>query len=185
MRPINSLGIAGALVAFGLASEAHADLLMTEKGGHVTEGIVTIDASPSAVYALVTDYAQWRAVFSDVLSVTVKSGGPRDATVRFKSRALDQTVTVKFDNTIDRQISFIGIKGPPGGRASGTYVLTPVDGGRRTRIHARLYMDAVGLAALFVSDSKIRKMRQAKLRADLTDVMRRFPTKRSAVEASR
>ena len=52
--------------------------------------------------------------------------------------------------------------------------MTPIDGGRRTRVVARLYMDVVGMPGLFIRDSTIRDMRQAKLRADLTDLAARF-----------
>lgn len=179
MTTVDYLRIAGSFAAIAVASDARADqLTLTEKPEHVTEGMVTVDATPSEIYEVVTDYAHWRTVFSDVLSVTVKSDGRRDAKVRFKSRALEHTVTVVFDNTPGQLISFRGVEGPPGGRASGSYQLTPVDGGQRTLVHARLYMNVVGVPGLFISDSKIRKMRQAKVRADMTDVMRRFPAER-------
>ncbi|HSD90867.1 MAG TPA: SRPBCC family protein [Kofleriaceae bacterium] len=170
------LGITTALAAVATGSNARADQLsITEKPGHVTEGVVTVDASPSQVYALVTDYRNWRSVFSDVQSVSVQSGGQRDATVRFRSHALQHEVTVRFDNVPDLLIRFKGIHGPPGGRASGSFELTPLAGGTRTLVRGRLYMDVVGLPSLFISDSRIRSMREAKLRADMTDVLRRFP----------
>jgi hypothetical protein len=169
------LRFAGVCAALAVASETRAEpFTLSEKTGHITEGTVIVDATPAEVYAVVTDYENWRSVFSDVVSVDVKSGDREHAKVRFKSRALEHKVTVEFDNTPDRLITFRGIKGPPGGRARGWYVLTPLPGGR-TQIQANLYMDVVGAPSVFVSDSKIRSMRQAKLRADMTDVMRRFP----------
>jgi carbon monoxide dehydrogenase subunit G len=162
-----------------VAVEARATpFVLVEQPGHITEVTVTLDATPAQIYALVTDYTHWREVFSDITSVTVKSGGRRDAKVQFSSKALVFTVTVEFDNTPDQRISFRGIQGPPGGRAHGSYDLTPVAGG--TRVHAKLFMDVVGVPGLFIGDAKVRAMRQAKLRADITDVMRRFPACRSS-----
>jgi uncharacterized membrane protein len=167
--------VVGALSGLAAPSVSHADAIATvEQPDHVTEATVTVDAPPARVYELVTDYARWPAILSDVTSVTVKSGGRRDATVRFRSRALEHEVTVVFDNEVDREIRFHGIDGPPGGRADGSYVLEPIDGGTRTRVTVHLYMDVVGVTGVFVRGSTLRSMRQAKLRADLTDVTRWF-----------
>jgi hypothetical protein len=146
---------------------------IVERSGHVSEAVVVVDASPAQVYALVTDYARWPAVFTDIESVAVERGGPRDGRVRFRSRALEHRVTVQFDNTPDRAIKFAGVAGPPGGRANGSYILEPIAGGR-TRVTARLYMHVVGVPGIFVGEGKVRRMRQAKLRADMTDVVKRF-----------
>jgi carbon monoxide dehydrogenase subunit G len=160
------LGIAAALAVNAVA--------VHELPDHVTEAAITIDASPSEVYALVTDYANWPRAFSDIRSVSVESGDRDHARVRFSSLALQHDVTVEFDNERDRVIRFKGVKGPPGGRAHGTYTLVPVDGGKHTRVTAQLYMDAVGVASVFVRDATIRSMRNAKLQADLGDLARHF-----------
>lgn len=133
-----------------------------------------MNASPDAVYALVTSYARWRDAFSDIQSVKVESGDREHAKVTFRSRALGRQVTVAFDNEPGRAIRFRGIKGPPGGEARGEYVLTSLDGGKRTQVTARMFMDVSLPASLFISGSKVRSMRQDKLRADLTDVARWF-----------
>jgi len=175
MIRLTALTLVGATAGLATAADTRAQpVTLVEKPGHITEGVVTVDATPAQIYALVTDYANWRALLTDVLAVTVKAGGRADAKVRFRSRTLEHEVTVQFDNDPDHSINFRGIEGPPGGRASGSYWLAPIDGGTRTSITARLYLDVVGLAGVFVSDAKLRKMRQAKLRADLTDVARRF-----------
>jgi ribosome-associated toxin RatA of RatAB toxin-antitoxin module len=169
------------VAVMGMYSQARGSPLPVHDVGHdVTEATITVDASPSQVYALVTDYARWPALLSDVRSVTVERG-PRDhARVRFSSKILAHEVTVQFDNVPDRLIRFVGVEGPPGGRARGTYVLEPVDGGRRTRVTASLYLEVVGAPSLFVRDAKVRTMREAKLRADLTDVLHRTATSGSA-----
>lgn len=147
---------------------------MVERPHHTTEATIVVDAPPERIYELCTDYAHWKTVFHDIESVKVERGDRDHARVRFRSHALEHEVTVQFDNIPGRAIRFQGVDGPPGGRASGSYTLTPIDGGRRTRVDARLYMDVVGPVGWFVSDSKVRAMREAKLRADLGDVARVF-----------
>lgn len=168
-----SIWLAG-FAAVVVAPDAHADVEVLEAPDHVTEATATIDASPQQIYELVTDYANWRQHLTDIESVQVVSGGRDKATVRFRSRALEHTVTVAFENIPGKTIRFHGIKGPPGGRARGEYDLVAIDGGKRTRVTARLYMDVSGPASLFVREKKLRAMRQAKLRADLGDVERHF-----------
>lgn len=158
-----------------VAAEAHADpIAIRETGNHVSVATVTVDATPAEIYALVTDYSHWPQILGDVRSVSVEGGTRDNARVRFRSNVLEHEVTVQFENDPDHAIRFKGIKGPPGGRASGSFVLEPVDGGRHTRVIASLYLDVVGLPSLFVSDGKLRAMREAKLRVDMTDVMQRL-----------
>jgi len=167
----------GALLV--VATTARADSVqLTEQPHHVTEGRVVIDATPEQIYDLVTQYAQWRKILSDIRSVNVEGGDREHARVRFRSHALSHTVTVQFNNQPGRMISFKGVKGPPGGRASGQYTLVPLDGGKRTQVIASLYMDVVGAPSIFVRNSEIEAMRQAKLRADLTDIANHFAVKR-------
>ena len=168
-------GIGASLVLSLIAAEAQAEgVHLAERPDHVTEATAVIDAPAAQIYELVTSYARWPSVFSDVSSAKVEGGGRDDARVTFRSRALQHEVTVKFANEPGHAVRFRGVDGPPGGRASGEYVMTPIDGGRRTRVVARLYMDVVGMPGLFIRDSTIRDMRQAKLRADLTDLAARF-----------
>src|SRR5207237_3739843 len=140
--------------------------------------------SPAEIYALVTDYANWPRILGDVRSVRVEGGTRRDARVRFRSQVLEHEVTVQFDNDPDRAIRFTGIKGPPGGRAGGSYVLEPLDGGRRTRVIASLYLDVVGVVGVFVSGKKLEHMRRAKLQADMTDVMRVLARRNASASAT-
>jgi uncharacterized membrane protein len=161
------------------AAAAHADpITLTEKPDHVTEAVVTIDAPPDAVYRVVTDYASWPSLLGDVMSAHIESGGRDDARLRFRSRALEHEVTVVFTNIPDQRISFRGVDGPPGGRASGTYTLVPIDGGTRSLVTADLYLDVVGVASWLVRDSRLRKMRRDKLERDLSDVAAYFAAHR-------
>jgi len=178
---MRDLGICASLVLAAVASEAQAQpqtLALAELPDHVTQGRIVIDAPPAAVYALVTDYANWPRVFSDITKVSVESGGRDDARVRFRSRSLGHTVTVVFANAAPNKVSFRGVEGPPGGRAHGEYTFEPIDGGLRTRVTAELYMDVKGAPSWFVGDSKIRDMRRTKLSADFNDVASYFATHR-------
>lgn len=170
---MKSIGASFVLAAVAATADAD-EIRLTERPDHVTEVRVVINATPSEIYAFVTDYTRWTTIFSDISSVKLESGGRDDAKLKFHSRALGRTVTVKFDNEPDRRISFVGVKGPPGGRAWGEFVLVPLEDSRGTEVTAKLYMDVVGAPGWFVSDSKVTDMRRAKLRADITDVTRHF-----------
>jgi ribosome-associated toxin RatA of RatAB toxin-antitoxin module len=179
MRTSSLLRLAGAFAAV-TATSARADgIAMTERPGQITEATAIVDATPEQIYDLVTDYANWRNVLSDIQSVSVEAGGRHHAHVRFKSRALQHEVTVQFDNVPGRQIRFQGIKGPPGGRASGEFLLEPIDA-HHTKVTAKLYMDVVGVPSIFVRSSTIRAMREQKLRSDMTDVVSHFASRPKA-----
>lgn len=167
-----------------VAARADPGATIKEESKTVTQGSIVVDAPPADVYVLLTDYADWRRCLTDIVMVKVKAGGARDAKVEMKSRALGHTVTVKFDNTANKLVAFKLVDGPPGARAWGEYVLVPIAGGNQTRIDARLYMDVVGAAGVFVSDKRIRNMRQQKLRADLEDVARWFRLQNRNAKAS-
>lgn len=164
--------IVGLLVTAGAAPARADEWTLVELGGAQTLGIVEVNAPPSAVYALMTNYQGWPAVLTDVKSAAVKAGGRADARVRFSSRAMKHAVTVQFDNEPDVAVRFRLVDGPSGARATGEYLLDPIDGGRRTRIRVTLYMNVVGVPAWFVRDSTVRAMRQRKLRTDLQDLAR-------------
>ena len=181
MSPSSRVRFLGTAAALLIAAEAHADgISLSEQPSHVTEAVIVVDASPTQIYALVTDYANWPQFLSDIKSVKVEAGGRRDAKVRFRSTALEHEVAVKFDNLENREIRFHSVDAPPGAHASGTYVLEPIDNGMRTRITARFYMDVVGIAGIFVRSKTLRAMRQNKLRADLSDVAARFVSRPQA-----
>jgi uncharacterized protein YndB with AHSA1/START domain len=147
-----------------LASRAAADVPLVEKPGHITSAVVTVDAPPHAIYEEVTDYAHWPQFLTDVTSANVEGGGRRDAKVRFRSKALGHEVAVKFDNEPDHVIRFTSVDAPPGAHARGEYVLEPIDGGKRTRLTATLYLDVGGPGGWFID---VRARRRAKVAADL------------------
>jgi uncharacterized membrane protein len=176
------LFIAGAMTTLGAASPS--GVTLSEMPGHITEGTVTIDAPPAEVYRVVTDYSRWPWVLTDTSGVRVESGGPNAARVRFRSQAIGYVVTVEFENIPGRAIRFHLVEGPPGGRARGDYRLDPIDGGRRTRVTAQLYLDVVGAAGIFVSGSSIRRKREAKVERDLTDISHWFAARNRSAAAA-
>jgi uncharacterized membrane protein len=171
----------GTVAALAFAADARADSVsLNEQPDHVTEAIVIVDASPAQIYQLVTDYARWPQILHDIESVKVEAGGRSDAKVRFRSAALGHEVAVKFDNVENREIRFHSVDAPPGARAFGTYILEPIDGGTRTKVIASFYLDVHGFASLLMSNTKLRAMRQNKLRADMSDVAARFASRPQA-----
>jgi hypothetical protein len=158
-----------AAVAAPVPASASPSATLVEQPHSVTHGTITVDAPPAVVYALVTDYAAWPSFLHDVEWTKIESGVRRDSRVRMLTHSLGHKVTVVFDNIEDRAIRFKLVDGPPGARASGEYILDPIDNGTRTRIAATVYMDVVGLPSLVVGSSKVRGMRQAKVRGDLED----------------
>jgi uncharacterized membrane protein len=177
------LGIVGGLAAFALANDAlAARTALTEKPGHATTlGSITIDAPPADVYRLITAYTRWPTTLSDVTRVTVESGGPHNARVRFDSKILEHEVAVEFDNIPDRAIRFHSYDAPPGAHARGEYRLEPIDGGKRTHVTASFTLQVGGLAKLLISSAKVDRMRRAKLARDLDDVARSFQDRASTV----
>ena len=169
--------LCGALLAtIAAAPPVGADSTVTIRGSKkqaTTEGQVLLGASPEVVYDVVTDYAAWTNVFTDITSVNVKKAGRNDAVVRIKSRAMSHNVTIRFDNEPGRVIRFKLVDAPWGARAAGEFVLEPEGSG--TRVRATLYMDMVGAVGFFVPNNYIRKTREAKLRTDLADLLIRFP----------
>lgn len=174
-QPVRVVAIlVGVLLAGTAAPAAAQKATITELGGATSKAVIEVDAPPSEVYAVMTDYARWRDVLTDIKAVSVKSGGREKAKVWFRSRALKDKATVVFDNERDRVVRFALDDGPPGARSRGEYVLTALDGGKRTRITATLYLDVVGAAGWFIRGKTIRGRRQNKLRYDLEDIARHF-----------
>jgi len=175
------LRTASILAAVALGGDARAEpVTLTERPASTTEALATIDAPPREVYRVVTDYARWPALLTDVTTVTVQRGGRDDARVMFRSKAFEHEVAVEFDNVPNRALRFHSYDGPPGAHARGEYSLVPIDGGRRTRVVATLTLHVGGPARLLISQSRVRDMRRAKLERDLADVAAYFAARATA-----
>ena len=138
----------------------------------ITEGETMLAIDPDTAYRAVTDYARWAIMFPDVrrVVVTSQSGGHDRVTfihpdgnrdnVHFHNRPAARVVW--FEDTGGRAEVWVEISFLPGGQP-GT-----------TRVHSRLYADVHGWASLFVSDDKIRSMREQRVRGDLSQLRAYF-----------
>lgn len=138
----------------------------------ITEGETVLAIDPDTAYRTVTDYARWTVMFSDIrrVIITAQSGGHDRVTfihgdgnrdnVHFHNRPAARTVW--FEDTGGRAEVWVEILFAPGDRP-GT-----------TRVHSRLFADVHGWASLFVSDSKIRAMREQRVRDDLSHLRAYF-----------
>jgi hypothetical protein len=138
----------------------------------ITEGETILAAEPDAVYRAVIDYPRWTTMFPDIRQVIVTSqvgghdrvtfvhaDGNRD-NVHFHNQAA--TRLVWFEDTGGRAQVWVEIVFFPGERP-GT-----------TRVHSRLYADVHGWASLFVSDDKLRSLREQRVRQDLSNLRTYF-----------
>lgn len=138
----------------------------------ITEGETVLAADPDVAYRAVTDYPRWPVMFPDIRRVIITSqvdghdrvtfihaDGNRD-NVHFHNRP--EARTVWFEDTGGRAEVWVEIAFLPGAQP-GT-----------TRLHSRLYADVHGWASLFVSDDKIRSMREQRVRDDLSHLRAYF-----------
>jgi hypothetical protein len=142
-----------------------------ESAHTMTEGEATLDADPATAFAMVCDYTKWPTIFPDILRVIVTKQDGDDALVtmigpddhhdnlHFHNRPAKNTVW--FEDTGGRANVWLEMVFEPGA-VPGT-----------THVRGRLFADVHGVAALVVSDAKVRHMRQEKLVSDLV-AMRTF-----------
>lgn len=146
----------------------------------ITEGETTLITSPDSAYHAATDYMRWAVMFSDIRQVIITSQSGNDARVTFVHpdgnrdnihfRNQPAARMVWFEDTGGRAEVWAEIVFQPGARP-GT-----------TRVHSRLYADVHGWASLFVSDSKIRRLREQRVYTQLTELRAYFARE---VEAQR
>lgn len=178
MKTLRSVLLALALTSAMLATvvpsrAAHSVPVVTEaRTPHSTEGAVEIHGTPAEVYAVLTNYPGWPALFSDVSRISVKSGGREDAIAEIGSRAFGHAHTFRFRNQRDRRVHFEAID------AHGISLWGDLEleatGPATTRVRAKLYADATGVAGWFVSEKSLREKRSARLASDLASLRRRF-----------
>src|SRR5262249_28940093 len=138
----------------------------------ITEGETMLAADPDAVYRAVIDYPRWTIIFPDIRQVIITSqavGHVRETFEHTDSHGdnvhLDNVPTARmvwFEDTGGRAEVWVEILFLPGERP-GT-----------TRVRSRLFADVHGWASLFVSDSKVRSMREQRVRDDLTHLRAYF-----------
>jgi hypothetical protein len=174
-RGFGGLGAHVALAAFIVAAtgaSAAADpevrIYQSTQDDAVTEGETTLAASPDAAYQRLTDYVQWSTIFPDIRRVVVTSQSGSDARVTFIHPDGNRDNLHFRNQPAARMVWFEDT----GGRAEvwAEILFLPGDRPGMTRVHSRLYADVHGFASLFVSDRKIRNLREQRIRDELTQL---------------
>jgi len=154
------------------ASPSDVRVYPSSSEGAITEGETFLAADPDTVFRAVIDYPRWTTMFPDIRQVIITSqiaghdrvtfvhaDGNRD-NVHFHN--LPAARMVWFEDTGGRAEVWVEIMFLPGNRP-GT-----------TRVHSRLYADVHGFASLFVTDGKLRSLREQRVREDLTHLRAYF-----------
>ena len=131
----------------------------------ITEGETLLATDPDTAYRVLTDYARWPTMFPDIKRVIITSqqGGHDRVTFIHTEGNRDN---VHFHNRPEARLVWFE---DTGGRAEVWFEILFMPGMQpgTTRVHSRLYADVHGWASLFVSDDKIRSMREQRTREDL------------------
>jgi hypothetical protein len=132
----------------------------------ITEGETSLAADPDVAYRAVTDYPRWPTMFPDIRRVIITSQAGGHDRVTFV-HADGNRDNVHFHNQPAARLVWFE---DTGGRAEVWVEISFLPGDRpgTTRVHSRLYADVHGWASLFVSDSKLRSLREQRVREDLT-----------------
>jgi hypothetical protein len=138
----------------------------------ITEGETVLSTDPDTAYRALTDYARWPTMFPDIKRVIITSqqGGHDRVTFIHTEGNRDN---VHFHNRPEARLVWFE---DTGGRAEVWFEILFMPGMQpgTTRVHSRLYADVHGWASLFVSDDKIRSMREQRTREDLAHLRAYF-----------
>jgi hypothetical protein len=138
----------------------------------ITEGETVLATDPDTAYRVLTDYARWPTMFPDIKRVIITSqqGGHDRVTFIHTEGNRDN---VHFHNRPEARLVWFE---DTGGRAEVWFEILLMPGMQpgTTRVHSRLYADVNGWASLFVSDNKIRSMREQRTREDLAHLRAYF-----------
>jgi hypothetical protein len=138
----------------------------------ITSAEVTIAVDPDIAYQAVTDYARWSTIFRTIRQVVITSQQDVDARVTLV-HAGGHRDNVHFHNQPAARMVWFE---DTGGRAEvwAEIVFMPGYSPGTTRVRSRVYADVRGFASLFVSEARLRTMRQQRIRNDLTDLRAYF-----------
>ncbi|HEU0035918.1 MAG TPA: SRPBCC family protein [Kofleriaceae bacterium] len=138
---------------------------MTHPSSSVTEGEITVGASPDAVYAVLTDYEGWPRVFTyldrvqihtqqgDAVEIATVSKTGKTAELRCRNERATRTVRFEQVNGRAHVAADIAVKT---GQAAGT-----------ASIRVRMTAKVSGALGWLVSDATIRHKREQKITKDL------------------
>jgi hypothetical protein len=138
----------------------------------ITLGETTVTVDPDAAYQAVTDYARWSIIFPDIGRVLITRQQGVDARVTLVHTDGNRDNVHFHNQPAARMVWFEDT----GGRADvwAEIVFAPGDQPGTTRVRSRLYANVRGVASLFVSDGKVRGMRQDRVRKDLVRLRQYF-----------
>ncbi|HET9620890.1 MAG TPA: hypothetical protein VFP84_05975 [Kofleriaceae bacterium] len=165
---------ASASSASAEATSKNIRIYQSQSSDAISEGETVIASEPDAAYATAVDYARWTAMFPDIRTAIVTRQAGADALVTFvyadghrdnlHFHNRPGTRTVWFEDTGGRATVWAEITFNPGQQA-GT-----------TRVHTRIFAEVNGVASWFVSDGKVRRMREQRILDDLTHLRAFFAT---------
>jgi hypothetical protein len=176
MRSVLASGALGALAlaasASAVASPQDVRVYQNPDDDAITEGETTLTADPDVAYRAATDYVRWAVMFSGIRQVVVTSQNGNDARVTFIHPDGNRDNIHFHNQPAARMVWFEDT----GGRAEVWAEIVFLRGDRpgTTRVHSRLYADVHGLASLFVSDRKIRRLREQRVHDQLTELRAYF-----------
>ncbi len=138
----------------------------------VTEGETTLAVDPDTAYAAAIDYPRWTTMFPNIQQVIVTRQVGVDARVTFVHNDGKRDNLHFRNQPAARMVWFEDT----GGRAEVWAEITflPGDLPGTTRVHSRIYADVRGIASLVVSDRKLRKLREQRVREDLSHLRTYF-----------
>ena len=165
-------GVIAIIVALA-STPAFADVRVFEsKRSATTEGDAVISCDPDTAYHAATDYNRWLQIFDGVTRATVTSQKGDEAHVTFEHDDGSKE-KLHFRNQPDKHAMwFEQLGGDADVWCWTTFQPGPAPG--TTRVHTWLYADVSGAASWFVSDSKVRDMRQQQVRNNLQQLQTYF-----------
>jgi hypothetical protein len=168
-------------VLLGVSTSASAEISQniriypSQEDDAISEGDTLVAAEPDAAYATAVDYGRWTSMFPDIRNAVVTRQAGVDALVTFVY-ADGHRDNLHFHNRpMSRTVWFEDT----GGRATVWAEITFTAGQQAgtTKVHTRIYADVHGVASWFVSDSKVRHMREQRIHDDLTHIRAFFATR--------
>jgi hypothetical protein len=138
----------------------------------ITEGETTLAVDPDTAYAAATDYPRWTAMFADIQEVHVTAHDGDDARVTLVHAAGNRD-NVHFHNRPATRVVWFE---DTGGSAEVWAEIAFIPGDRpgTTRVHSRIFADVHGFASIFVTDNRLRGLREQRIHDDLVQLRTYF-----------
>ena len=166
--PLPALALAFVVVLPAARADSVAVRDVPNTSGAWQEARGIIDAPPSVVRSWLLDYARWPSVFDDVKSVRILSREGEATRIRFESKSLSRTMTIRIRPT-EAGLVFEGKEGNIS--FEGKMFLTPASGGR-TDVTIQNVARIGGFLGMLAPHGVIKDRQRQKLRADLGDLQK-------------